>query len=77
MLKRQYRRDGLRASGERMGDQILWTLQRGDNNSNNKLRQEGKGDERGRERESGKNRANSCRKNISGTHYDTKVTPEV
>lgn len=27
MLKRQYRRDVLRASGERMGDQILWTLQ--------------------------------------------------
>lgn len=28
MLKRQYRRDELRASGERMGGQILWTLQR-------------------------------------------------
>ena len=27
MLKRQYRRDELRASGERMGGQILWTLQ--------------------------------------------------
>lgn len=27
MLGRQYRRDVLRASGERMGGQILWTLQ--------------------------------------------------